>query len=158
MSKVFGQAETRRGYSVELMNKTLDRRIIAFVEYQLENYHRSTEIEEQRRHLIALTKATPNPVDAAALAIVNDTFLSYTDISRRTIAYVLNCLDPIDTQLINLLYFKRSHTVTGAGMEVGLSKTQAYRHRNAIIYRLAVELGYTPRKNEKRWEKSGNKM
>lgn len=120
----------------------MDRRIKNFVELQLEKSRDSRLIEARRKYLISQAKGSEDPVATAALMIVNDAYLCNADLTSWAIKSVLDALDPIDQRLIDLLYFKRSHTVTGAGLEVGLSKTQAYQHRNAIITQIARKLGY----------------
>lgn len=123
----------------------LDRRITSFVEYQLENFNNRAEIEKQRKKLIEFSHASAKPAETAAVSIVSDLYLQYSDITHGVIDYVLSRLDQIDKTLIRLLYFDKSHTVAGAGAVIGLSPAQAYRHRNVIIKQIAEKLGYIPK-------------
>ena len=119
-----------------------DKRIYNYVEYLLEQYHNADTVESRRKYLIAEAKNANSPTEQAAVSIVSDAYLCNVHICNSTIQHVLSRLDSADYQLIKLIYFDRSHTVTGAGMVVGMSKSVAYKHRNAIIRSIAIQLGY----------------
>ena len=55
---------------------------------------------------------------------------------------VLSMLDPVDIELIRLLFWEKSKTATGAGMELYLQKSSVYQRLNKILGCLAAELGY----------------
>lgn len=57
------------------------------------------------------------------------------------IRYVVDRLDMTDLQLVELVYFKGTHTVEGAAIIVGLSRTAAFNHINKVLTAVALELG-----------------
>ena len=61
--------------------------------------------------------------------------------SRGGIRYVVDRLDMTDLQLVELVYFKGTHTVEGAAIIVGLSRTAAFNHINKVLTAVALELG-----------------
>ena len=72
----------------------------------------------------------------------------YYDRLTKTIAAVeklVNSLSPADRRLIYIVYMTPTPvTVEAAADLVGISKTVAYNHINAILTQLARDLGYIP--------------
>lgn len=55
---------------------------------------------------------------------------------------VLSALDEIDLRLVDLIYWQRRYTITGAGLEVGLTKSPTYARINNILWAVLVALGH----------------
>ena len=122
--------------------KKLEKRVQNFAEYLLEDYYNWEIVESRRKYLIAEARQFSNPTERAVISIATDAFLCRVNLTNAVIESVLKKLDDTDRKLICLLYFRKSHTVSGAGTEVGLSKSVAYEHRNAVIRAIALGLGY----------------
>ena len=114
-----------------MSQKGLTPRVRGFIEWELEHYH------EERQQLTAWEKARGTLPPATITPYMAQT-IRVCDAIRQ----VLDRHDGTDRQLIRLLYWDRSHNVTGAGMVVGLSKSQAYNRVNKMLREIAQELGY----------------
>ena len=114
-----------------MSEKGLTPRVRGFIEWELEHYH-----EERRQHT-SWQAARGNLPPTVTTPYMEQT-IRVCDAIRR----VLDHHDGIDRQLVRILYWDRSHNVTGAGLEVGLSKSQAYNRVNRILKEIAQELGY----------------
>ena len=133
---------------------SLSPKIKGYVEWQLEHYHEDKkQLEEFRSDMIP--NATPSyslaggvqggkissTTENAAIRLATNPYILTTERSVNAIEKMLEYCDDTDKKLISLVYWKRSHTVEGAGMVVFLSRRQAYRRINKIQCILALELG-----------------
>lgn len=123
-----------------------------FIEWRIEHYR-------EDRHELAAARAALMPsgvpdyggtggggaaastTETAALRLVTNAYLINLERTINAIDRVLQTSEKIDIDLITLVYWKRSHTVQGAGLALGLSKSAAYNHIDALLYRVALELG-----------------
>ena len=134
---------------------TLTPKIRGFVEWQLEHYFEDKRsIESFRDSLIPSGTAqyggidgghsgsVSNPTERAGIKLVTDPYLLRMERSCKAIENALKRCDSVDMRLIKLIYWERSYTVTGAGMEIGLAKTSAYYRVNKILCRIAKEMGF----------------
>lgn len=132
----------------------LSPRIKGMVEWQLEHYYDDIRLlEEYKRDLIP--SATPaysvessgghnanRSTENIAERILTNPYIIQAERSCKAISRVIENLTDIDKQLVSLIYWRRSHTVIGAGLAVGFSKSTTYRHINAILLSIAREIGY----------------
>lgn len=131
----------------------LTPQVKGFVEWQLEHYREDKrELEEYKRD--AIPSATPayslvggcshgvsRTTEDVAVRIETNVYVERLERSCKAIERVLSHLCETDMKLIDLVYWKRSHTIEGAGIAVGLSKSVTYRHVNAILGLVAKEMG-----------------
>jgi len=75
------------------------------------------------------------------IQISSSAYIRNLEQTVKAIQYVINRLDDIDLRLIELVYFKGTHTVSGAAMIVNLSQSAAYNHVNKVLVAVALELG-----------------
>ena len=124
------------------------------VEWQLEHYHEDKrQLEQYKAEMI------PSPVQSYSLTagcshgvsrttenvaerIVTNQYVVQTERSCQAIERVINRLDDTDKQLVDLIYWKQSYTVEGAGMKLHLGRTSTYQHVNNILCSIALEMGY----------------
>ena len=131
-------------------------KIKGYVEWQLEHYHEDKwQLAEYRKEMIP--NATPsysltggvqggqvsNQTESAGIRLTTSPYILATERSIKAIDCVLIKCDKTDIQLIDLVYWKRSYSVTGAAMVVYLSPAAAYVRINKLLTAIALELGYT---------------
>ena len=134
---------------------TLTPKIRGFVEWQLEHYLEDRRnMENFRDSLIPSGTAqyggiggghgsgVSNPTERAGIKLATNPYILHMERSCKAIENALKHCDSVDMRLIDLIYWKRSHTVTGAGIEIGLTKTPAYYRVNKILCRIAKEMGF----------------
>lgn len=133
---------------------SLDKRLKEFIEWELEHYPESKrQLEEYKRDMIP--SATPayslsagghsgesRPTENISLKILSDQYVIHTAQCIEAIERVLHKLNADDKKLIDLVYWKGSHSISGAALASHTSKSAAYRRINAIITELAKEMGY----------------
>lgn len=124
------------------------------VEWILERYHEDKrELEIYKRdEMPAITQGysqtsgvsssnISNPTANVAIRIATSPYILWTERNTSAIDRVLDKLSDTDKNLIDLVYWKKSHNVIGAGKKVGLSPSKAYVHINNILGMLALEIG-----------------
>jgi len=133
--------------------RKLPYKIRGMIEWHLQHYHEDKrQLEEIRRDLIPsyTTSYDKSPVKSGgvsdptadtAIKLVSSPYILSLERSIRAIDFVLKNCDETDLKLIELIYWKRSHTVAGAAAKVNLSKTPAYYRINKILRAIAVEIG-----------------
>ena len=124
------------------------------VEWTLGRYHEDKrELEKYKNALIP--SATPNysaaggtskggtsnPTESIGIRMLTSPYILWTERNCAAVERVLGMLDETDKQLIELVYWKRTYGITGAGAKVGYAKTEAYTHVNNILGLLALEMG-----------------
>lgn len=135
------------------MKSILQPRVRDFVAWQLEHYYQNRrQLEEIKKDLVP----SPTPKYGATGGHSNEASRSTEDITLQitssvyvqnlektvnAIQYVVDRLDSTDLRLIELVYFKGTHTVDGAAMIVNLSRRGAYDHINKVLTAIAMELG-----------------
>ena len=125
-----------------------------FVKWQLEHYPASRrELKELRECLLEIRAADPGllgggetgrPTEGAAVKLGTDRYIAELERSVNAVAYVVDRLEPTDRALIELVYWRSSHTVEGAAQHLNFSKSAAYRHINGVLTAIAKEMGYIP--------------
>lgn len=132
----------------------INYRVRSFLEWRLEHYPEDKrQVERYKQGLIP--SVTPNyggsggasselsrPVESVALRTATDRYVVELERVIYAIDHVLARANPLDKRLIDLVYFRGTHTVTGAAMVAHLSKSSAYRRINNVLVEIAAELGY----------------
>lgn len=132
--------------------KKLPYKIRGMIEWNLEHYHEDKkQLEQLKKDLVpsytakydkAPVIAGPSDTTAdTAIKIISTPYIASLERTIKAIDRVLSKCDDIDLELIDLVYWKHTHTITGAALKVNLSKTPAYYRINKILYAIAVELG-----------------
>lgn len=134
---------------------TITGKIRDFVEWQLIHYRENEkQLEQYKADLIpsptpsySLTgggggNSESRPSEQLVLKMVTDRYIVETTRIVEAIKLVLSRSSEDDIQLIDLVYWKQTYTVEGAGMILNMSKSTAYRRVNNILTAIAVELGY----------------
>ena len=75
------------------------------------------------------------------MKLVSDRYINETQRNIDAIDHVLDRLEPIDRKLVDLVYWKGTHTKEGAALALNMSRRTGYRHINAILQAIALELG-----------------
>ena len=133
---------------------TLQPRLRNTAIWTLEHYHEDKrQMEDYKKQFIpsgtapysptgGINAGEPGrPTENAALKIASSPYLRTMEWNIAAVERALDKLDEIDLNIIDMVYWKKSHTVEGAGMKVGLSRRAAYDHINNILCRVALEMG-----------------
>ena len=124
------------------------------VEWMLGRYHEDNrQLEEYKKDMIPSATAsyslsagcssggTSNPTEDVGIKMVTSPYILWTERNCSAIGRVLDKLDKTDNDLIDLVYWKKSYNIVGAGLKVGLAKSDAYTHVNNILGLMALEIG-----------------
>ena len=135
------------------MKSVLQPRVRDFVAWQLEHYRdNKMQLEEYKRDLIPSPTAkyggmtghgneAHRSTEDIVERISSSAYIRNLEQTVKAIDYVIGRLDATDLRLIELVYFKGTHTVEGAAMNVNLSGRTAFRHINKVLTAVALELG-----------------
>ncbi len=133
---------------------SLTARIRAQIRFALEDYpDDKRQLEEYIRNQMPTMTTNYDAVrvsgnsesrqtEDTAMRILSSPYLRRLEFDCRAIERALSRCDDVDMRLIELVYFKRTHSVEGAGEAIGLTKTPAYNRINRILTVVALELGY----------------
>lgn len=129
-------------------------KVRGFVEWQLERYNEDKkQLEQYKNDMIPSVTAsysptggiggggTSNPTESIGLKISTNPYILSTERSCRAIERALSHCDDVDMRLIDLIYWKQSYTVAGAGEKVGLTRSPTFARVNKILCRIALEMG-----------------
>lgn len=133
---------------------SLAPRIKEFVELELEKHCQTVrELESYKEDLMPSVTVTlgessggssgkiSDSTADVAIRLTTDAHVSWVERSTAAINRVLSHCDSVDEKLIELKYYKRTHTIEGAAMAIPVGKSTAYDRINKILYMIAVELG-----------------
>lgn len=123
----------------------MDKKIKNFVTWQLEHYPQNKkELKKQRERMEEIRAAMGGTGKAVPPSPGEERYLRELEKSVNAVAYVVERLNGEDRALIELVYWRGSHSVEGAARQLHFSKSSAYRHINGILTDLAREFGYVP--------------
>lgn len=131
----------------------LDARVKGIVEWRLARYR-----EDKRELEAAVERLMPSPTptyslvsggsgsagrrtEEQAFIILSSPYLMQIEHDCKAIDRAMQRFDQTDMKLIELVYWRQEYSIEGAGQLIGLSKSSAYRHVNAILTAVAVEMG-----------------
>ncbi len=131
----------------------IDKRIKGFILWELEHYPESKQQIEQYRNDIITAKDytidgqprgtdTGDPTARKVEKIERSAYIKQTEQTIDAIERVLKRQPPEKIKAIDLMYWRGTHTATGAGMEVGASKSTVYNWIDDIVIKTAKELGF----------------
>jgi len=135
------------------LKSILQPRVRDFVAWQLEHYQTNrAQLETIKRDLIPSPTPTyggserhsteaHRTTEDITIQISSSAYIRQLEQTVTAIRYVVDRLDMTDLQLVELVYFKGTHTVEGAAIIVGLSRTAAFNHINKVLTAVALELG-----------------
>lgn len=133
----------------------INKKIRDFVEWQLIHY-KENEAQLEQYKLDLIPSPTPSysltgggggnsesrPNEQLVIKMVTDRYIVEMTRTVEGIKKVLVRASEDDMNLIDLVYWKQTYTVEGAGMVLNMSKSTAYRRINNILTAIAIELGY----------------
>lgn len=86
-------------------------------------------------------KGTSDPTAHSAINIVTNPFLEESLRQFRCIDTVMARLGENEKKLIDIVYFRKSNDIPGAGLKLGYSEAQSYRIVNGVLVDIALEMG-----------------
>lgn len=129
-------------------------KVRGFVEWQLERYHEDKkQLEQFKNDLIPSATASyslaggvsngsvSNPTESIGIKMVTSPYILSTERSCLAIERVLDGLNETDKKLIDLVYWKRAYTITGAAIKLHMGERTGYNHINNILGLIALEMG-----------------
>ena len=130
----------------------LNPRIKAYVEWQLEHYHEDKkqleEIKDAMMPQITTSYGTgghgnsvSSPTEDAAMRMATNAYIQATERSVRAIEHTLCKCDSTSRTLIDIVYWRRTMTVTGAAAKCCMSQMGAYKRINKVLTGIAFEMG-----------------
>lgn len=131
----------------------LSPRVKTRVEYDLEDFQEDIrQLQLFKNEYIQ--QITPNyggigggssvstPTENSVVRMCSSAYVRHTEVKVEAIERVIKTLDASTLRLIELVYWRKTHNVEGAGMVVGLSKSGAYKRLNKVLTAIASSLGY----------------
>ena len=83
-----------------------------------------------------------DPTSRKVERLENSRYIRQAETTIEAIERVLKRLPPEKVKAIDLMYWKGTHTATGAGMEIGAHEVTVYRWVNKIVSDIAKEMGF----------------
>lgn len=116
-------------------------------------YHENKrQLEEYKRDIIEGKDYTVSDMPRGGITsdntyskvekLMSSAYILKTEQMINVIESVINSLDKNRYKAIELLYFKKTHTVTGVSLEVYVHTATVYRWIDDVVYLIAKELGY----------------
>lgn len=133
---------------------TLPHNIRKMCEYQLRHYKRDKkELDEYKAQFLPSMAVNydslhvsggteQRQVEDSVIRMTTSAHVLHLEKSISAVEHALALCDNVDLRIIELVDFRRSHSVIGAGAEVGLTEVPAYNRRNRILMDIALEMGY----------------
>lgn len=135
------------------MARKLEKRLKGFILWELEHYpENKKQLEQYRNDLIESKDYTidgqprgtdvGDPTSRKVERLENSRYIRQAETTIEAIERVLKRLPPEKVKAIDLMYWKGTHTATGAGMVTMVDRATIYRWIDEIAIRIAIELGY----------------
>lgn len=136
--------------------KSLPVEMRRFIEFELERINQyKSDLSHYKLNMIP--SATPSysgmtgggsgearPIENLTIKLATDDYIYNLEKTIRAYDNVINRLSRTDKKLIDLIYWKKSHTKEGAAIVCNMSKTATYDRINAILIMIAKERGFIP--------------
>ena len=132
----------------------LNSKIKGYVEWQIEHYQEDKKQLEQYKadmmppitqqfSLTAGTSSgrTSDPTGTTAMRFATSAYIQSVERNIHAIEKVLSKCESADLRLIDLIYWKQTYTIEGAGLKTGFSRRAAYYRINDILCAIALEMG-----------------
>lgn len=117
------------------------------------------ELARLKQHLAPITVEVKGftkgrvtkPVEMQVLRLLADSRYTYLEKSIASVEYALEQVKKFSEgsktiRLFELVYYHRTHTLSGAAMLCGISETTAKRYNIYLVKCVAVRMGYIPTK------------
>lgn len=122
-------------------------------EWTLSTYREEKKLYEAEKNALIKTpiqryeaqpkaRSAERATENMALNIITAPYLRRMEISLQAVENTIKYCDEIDRQLLEKVYFRKTHSVEGAGLEAHISKTAAYARINTILASISYWLGY----------------
>lgn len=124
-----------------------------YIEWKLGSYHEDKRILAEYTEEMIPSPTTnysatggghsgeSRPTESITLRLISDQCMQRKAQTVAVIERVLRKVSEEELRLVNLVYWQRSHTITGAAQVVHMAPATAYRKVNAILCAIAFELG-----------------
>lgn len=130
----------------------LNPRIKSYVEWQLEHYHEDKKQLEEIKGAMMPPITTSisgmphgsgvgQPTEDAAIRMASSAYIQSTERSVMAIEHTLQKCDNTSRMLIDMVYWRRTMTVTGAAAKCNMSQMGAYKRINKVLTGIAFEMG-----------------
>lgn len=131
----------------------LNDKVKGYIEWQLVHYHEDKkQLEEYKADLMpsvtpgysqtgGIRSGVSNPTERNGLMLATNPYILTTERNIRAISRVLDKCTDSEKTMVDLVYWKQSYTISGAGKKCHYGKTAAYEHINDILCRVALEMG-----------------
>lgn len=132
---------------------SLEHNLKGYVEFTLRHYLlRQRELDEYKDDMLPSYTSkldgigghggkTSDITADTAMRRMTDTYIQRAELNCNAVKVALRGIDDIDAKLIGMVYWNGTHTVEGAAQIVHVGKSTAYNRINAILYKIALELG-----------------
>lgn len=131
----------------------INRRIKDYIIYELQMYHENKrQLEECKRDIVEGKDYTVSDMPrggntsdttySKAEKLLSSTYIQNIERTLNVIDRVIKGIDENRYKIIDMLYWKKTHTAIGVSLEVNISERTVYRWVDGIIYAIAKELGY----------------
>ena len=131
----------------------LNRKVKSYILYEIEMYHENKkQLEAYRRDIIEASPQPPdgqprgngmsNPVESKAIRIESSAYIRRTEQTVRAIERAFERVDHNHYRVIDMMYWRRTHTAIGVGMALKASKSTVYNWIDDVVMLVAKELGY----------------
>lgn len=131
----------------------LNSYVKGYVEWELEHYRdNEKQLESYKNSLMPSSISNynlnsggkggmSNPTEKAAVKMADSVYIQTLERNIAAIGRALKKCDETDYKLIDLVYWRNTHTIPGAALKVNLSIPGAYKRINKILCSLALEMG-----------------
>ena len=131
----------------------MDKRLKGFILWELEHYpENKRQLERFKYDMITAKDYTidgqprqtgaGDPTARKVEQLESSAYIRQTEQTLEAIERVLRRQPPEKRKAVELMYWRRTHTATGAGMEIGASKSTVYNWIDDIVVQTAKELGF----------------
>jgi len=112
--------------------KTMGRKVKGYLLWEIQNY---PETKQKLRKYQAEIQ-NHNKVYVSSL------YLQRMEQTAYAIEKVLRHIEPLQIQMLDLIYWRKTHNAAGAGLQIGVSERTVYRWVDQIVYAVGRMLGY----------------
>ena len=130
----------------------INRRIKDYIIYELQMYHENKrQLEEYKRDILEGKDYTVSDMPRGSMTsdntyskcekLLSSAYIQNTERMVKTIETVLSSLDKARYTTIDMLYFRKAHTVIGVSLFLPASERTVYRYIDDVVYLIAKDLG-----------------
>ena len=131
----------------------LNRKVKSYILYEIEMYHENKkQLAEYKQDIIEASplpadgqprgSGLSNPVESKAIRIESSAYIRRTEQTVRAIERAFERVDHNHYRVIDMMYWRRTHTASGVGMVLKASKSTVYNWIDDVVMLVAKELGY----------------